>query len=559
MTKLTLKQIVWRVLVLALASLLVFTVLASAQNVRYGGTLKVVEPWGSFTRSSNPFPPAGGQKLPGTNSLVYEYLFFINNVTGEEVPVLGVSYTWSKGNLELTVKTRQGVLWSDGKPFSARDVAFTFNYLKKYPALDINGLWAKTEGLEQVKAVDDHTVVFSFSKVNTPLFRSIASQAIVPEHIWSKIDNPVTYVNENPIGTGPFLLKSSSPQSAIYVKNPNYWMKGRPYIDKVVYQAVKSNDTGLLMMLRDEADVSYLYIPDVVKTFVARNPKVHHYWWPVTNDNILYFNTAKKILDQPAFRKAVGMALDKDLMAKRVYYGAVSAADPSGIIPAQQGEWLDADLKAAYSYDPQGAKQVLQKAGFTWDAQGNLLGPNGETLPTFKILVGAGWTDYISMAQIISQNLTKLGIHTSIDQEPFSSYMASLMSGTYDTAICWGTGSGPTPYYFYYRELSPQFSASKIGENAASDYTRFTDPKVTQALAAYRATSDPVAQHKAITTIVRVVVSQVPFVPLNGRMHFLVYNESRFIGWPSAKNPYNDASAMEEIGALFMYLNVHLK
>ena len=323
MTKLALKQVAWRILVLALASLLVLTVLASAQDVRYGGTVKYVSAWGSLTPSSNPFL-AAGQKLPGTNAVVYEYLFFVNEVTGEEVPVLGVSYTWSEDNLKLTVKTRQGVVWTDGKPFSAQDVAFTFNYLQKYPALDLSGLWAKGQGLKQVEAVDDQTVVFTFSKVNTPLFPDIASQAIVPEHIWSKIDDPVTYVNEKPVGTGPFLLESSSIQSAIYVKNLNYWMKDRPYIDKVVFEAVKSNDTALLMMLRDEVDFSFVYIPDVGNTFVAKNPEIHKYWWPVTNDNILYLNTAKKTLDQPAFRKAVAMALDKELMAKRVYYGVRS-------------------------------------------------------------------------------------------------------------------------------------------------------------------------------------------------------------------------------------------
>ena len=544
-------------LVVVLAWTLLAATAAAAQEVKYGGMLRVVQPWGTMVNNGNPFLPAG-QNMPATLSAIYESLFYINPTSGKETPLLGVSYRWSADALKLTVQTRQGVTWNDGRPFSARDVAFTFNYIKQHPVADLTGIWSG--GLESVVATDDHTVVFTFSKPNTPLFYYIATLPIVPEHIWSTVEDPAAFTNQQPVGTGPFMVKSFTPQSMTVVKNPNYWMKGRPYIDGITFQAVDSNTTVLLMMLRGEADFTYAFLPDPERSFVARNPAVHKYWWPVINTNILYVNTAKPPFDNAAFRRAMAMAIDKQALSEKAYYGVAAPADPTGIVPAQVDEWLEPSVRSrAYSYDPEGARALLARAGFKWNAAGDLLAPDGSKLPTFKILVGAGWTDFITMAQIISQNLERLGIHTVIDQQPWNSYITSLMSGTYDTAISWGTGGGPTPYYLYYQEFSPEFSAERIGDTAQSNWARFVRPEITQALRRYRETSDRAVQKEAINTIARIVLDEVPFIPLTNRTNFLDYNESRFTGWPSAENPYNAGEASDQLGALLMYVNVHLK
>ena len=119
------------------ALLFVSTTFAQPQT---GGTVRVARSSGSYTNNSNPFGTAG-QNLPST-ALVYEPLFFVNTVTGELTPILGTSYKWSQDNLTLTIKTREGVQWSDGEPFSAQDVAFTFDYMKEHPELDTTGVWS---------------------------------------------------------------------------------------------------------------------------------------------------------------------------------------------------------------------------------------------------------------------------------------------------------------------------------------------------------------------------------------------------------------------------------
>ncbi|WP_324717415.1 ABC transporter substrate-binding protein [Carboxydochorda subterranea] len=547
----------WITLAVALTLVGVVATGGLAQEAKRGGTLQVVMPWGTMVYNGNPFLP-GGQNMPATMATIYEGLYYINETNGQERPRLGVSYQWSADNLRLTVKTRQGVLWSDGKPFSAKDVAFTFNYIKQHPAADLAAVWKG--GLERVETTDDHTVVFTFSSPNTPLWYYLAMVPIVPEHVWSKVDDPMSFTNREPVGTGPFVLKSFTPQSMTVVRNPRYWMEGRPYIDAITYRAVDSNTTVLLMMLRNEADVTYTFFPDPAKSFAARDPAVHKFWWPVNNTNILYLNTAKEPFNDSRFRKAVAMALDRQAMAERAYYGVVKPAHPTGIVPGQVGQWIDPSLeKQAFQYDPAGARQLLQQAGFRWNSAGDLLGPDGKKLPALRILVGSGWTDFITMAQIISQNLAAIGIETVIDQQPWNSYITSLMSGTYDMAISWGSGTGPTPYYLYYMEFSPEFSGAKIGDTATSNWARFTDPAITEALARYRRTSDRSQQKQAIETIAGIVLDKVPFIPLTERTNFLDYNESRFTGWPSADDPYNGGDPPDGIGAVWMFLNVHLK
>ncbi len=542
-------------LVVAVTALL-FSVPVLAQDVQPGGIIRVARSSGSYTNNSNPFGTAG-QNLPST-PLIYEPLFFVNGVTGEEVPLLGTSYEWSEDNLTLTVKTREGVQWSDGEPFSAQDVAFTFNYIKKYPELDTTGIWAL--GVESVEAPDDTTVVFTFSEPNTPLFNDIVGRTIAPEHIWASIADPVQETNENPVGTGPFLLESFAPQLIKTVKNPNYWLAGQPYVDGVTWQVTNSNQATLLLLLQNQADYAYNQIPNVEQTYNARDPETYVSWWPVNNDNILYLNTLKAPFDDPAFRNAVARAINKDDAAAKAYAGTtIAAANPTGIIPAQQEEWLDASLQEpAYSFDPDAARAMLEEAGYSFDSD-TLLGKDGQPLPAFNILVGAGWTDFITMAQVISQNLQAIGIRSSIQQENWGSYSRGLQSGTYDMAISWGWRSGSTPYYLYNGSLSPEFSADEIGEIADSNMSRFTDPTVTEALKTFRQSSDRAVQKEAINQIAQVVVEQVPYVPVTDRVNFSNFNLSTFTGWPSPENPYTDGGPDDSVAGLLMFREVYLK
>ncbi|ULH17137.1 ABC transporter substrate-binding protein (plasmid) [Deinococcus sp. KNUC1210] len=525
---------------------------ASAQSPKTTFTVVRSDQWGA--QNLNPFSP-GSQHLLPTNSAIYETLFFVNSLNGKVVPVLGTKYTWSKDSKTLTVTTRSGVKWTDGQAFNASDAAFTFNYLKQYPALDTSGLWKS--GLTSVTAPNPTTLVFSFSAPNTPVFQYISNTPIVPQHLWKDVKDPATFTNPKPVATGPFIFDSSSQQAIRVLKNPNYWMKGQPYVDAVVWVSTSSNDAALLKLLSGDVDYGYVGISDP-KGYAAKGPN-NTYWWPTNNINFLYFNTVKAPFNDPAFRRAVAQAINTKDVALKAYAGAVPAASPSSIFPTQQADWLPASAKASLpTFDPAAADAALTAAGYKKNAQGVRLGKDGSPLPTYKILVGAGWTDFITMAQVVGDNLKKVGINTSIDQQAWGSYSGGLQTGSYDMGISWGWGNGSSPYYTFNAAFSPDFSAP-VGKTAPSNLSRYTNPAITAALKSFSTTSDAAIQKKAMSTIITTVLKDMPWVPLTDRTQFALFNTSRFTGFPSAANPYNDASPDDTSGARLMYLNVKPK
>jgi peptide/nickel transport system substrate-binding protein len=102
-------------------------------------------------------------------------------MTGEWVPWLAVEYQWKENNKILEMKTRKNVHWSDGAPFTAHDVVFTSQIKKQFRALDTRNSW---EYLDKVIATSDSTVTFTFKRTYVPGFDALATQAIVPKHIW---------------------------------------------------------------------------------------------------------------------------------------------------------------------------------------------------------------------------------------------------------------------------------------------------------------------------------------------------------------------------------------
>jgi len=524
--------------------------------VTTGGTLKVEMPWGTLPDNFNPLTSQGSQ-AGGTLSCLYEQLFYFNPATSKLSYVLASSYKWSNKNLTLVVNTRPGVKWSDGKSFSAADVAFTFNYVKANQSIDVNGIWSGTT-LKSVTATGTNQVTFKFSKPDTPAIVIFAAQFIVPQHIWSSISDPATAANTDPVGTGPFTMDSYSPTTIVFKKNPNYWMAGHPYIDQVLMTAVKSNDTALLDLINDNIQYTYDAITNPAKTYAAKNPAVLKYWWPVTNDNFLVFNTTKAPYNDAAFRKALAFGLNTTLIAQRAYFGAIPAstgAAETGAIPGQVPSWIDEKpLKSLeWTYNVSKAKSALAAAGYKLKG-GKLTMPNGKSIPKQTILIGGpGWTDYITIAQMISQELKVLGIDSSVVQAPWATYSGNLPAGKFDMAVtwAWGAAGGPSPYFIYFYNFAKSQIAGK------TNMSRYTSKTIEKALATYAQSSDPKVQKTQIQSIAQDVMTNVPVIPITARTNYFDYNATDFVGWPSNKNPYNAGEAPDNPGGKLVLINIH--
>ncbi len=513
--------------------------ITNAASGTTGATFTVAQPWGTIPDNFNPYAPSGSN-APGTKSCVYQSLYYINAATGVQTPLLATGYKWSTNNLVLTVTTRSGVTWSDGTAFSAADVAFTFNFLKANPALDVNGIW--TSPLKSVVASGPNTVVFTFSKPDTPEAVAILYGTdgqptdILPQHIWSTVTDPATYTDTSPVGTGPFTMSSFSATSVTYVKNPTYYETSKPSIGSVVFNSVDSDTTAELELENGSIDMSYDYITDSAKTFVAKNPSQNVSFWPAVSANYLYMNDAKAPFNDVAFRKAVAEDMNTKFIAERAYFGALLPATggaESAVTGPQVPEWFSSSLKGLeYSYSVKKARATLKAAGYKWSKSGQLESKSGKALPKMTVLIGGpGWTDYISAADNISNELKSIGIDTTVVQEPYSTYANDLDRGLYTFAESWGNGNNSTPYYQYYYMFDPSESAP-IGKVATSDWERFTSPVITKALATYSGTSSLSVQKSAMATIEKTVLTDVPLVPLTGRGDWLDYQTGSFSGLP---------------------------
>src|SRR6185437_12740793 len=153
----------------------------------------------TWTNNFNPYFDATSNVIASSEGLIYEPLLFFNEFTAQYTGMLASSYSVSSDGKQITFTLRQGVQWSDGKPFTSADVLFTFNMLKKYSGLDVNGLWTLPI-ISGVSAPDANTVVVTLASANNDALFAIGDQTwIVSQHVWSTIGDPTNYADTSPV------------------------------------------------------------------------------------------------------------------------------------------------------------------------------------------------------------------------------------------------------------------------------------------------------------------------------------------------------------------------
>ncbi|WP_438024714.1 ABC transporter substrate-binding protein [Sorangium sp. So ce233] len=509
----------------------------SAQAGGAKGATKFVtisrEQQASWVRNFNPLLAEGSVRFP-TLAGIYEPMIVYNTMKGEFMPWLATKYEWSDGNKKLTFTIRSEVKWSDGQPFSAKDVAFTFGLLKKFPATDLTGVW---KFVESVEAKND-TVEFILKEPNVPGLSYIGHQPIVPEHKWKDVADPVTFSNENPVATGPF-TEVKTFQNQIYElgKNPHYWQKGKPAVEGLRFPAYPGNDQANLALINGEVDWAGNFVPDIDKTYVSKDPQNNHYWFPLVGGTVtLYPNATKKPFDDIKVRKAISMAIDRAQIAKIAVNGYTVGADATGLDDAysrwrnekavQAGDWT--------TYDVAKANALLDEAGYAKGSDG-IRAKDGKPLK-FDINVVTGWSDWVRAVQITTQNLKAVGIEATLKTYDFSAFFEALQKGTFDMSMGW-TNTEPTPFNFY-RDLMATEFVKPVGEMTARNWHRFGAKEADPLFKQFTAATDPAEQKRIIDELQMIFVQQVPVIPLFKNPSWGEYSTKRFVGWPSKENPY---------------------
>ena len=369
---------------------------------------------------------------------------------------LAEKWSWQDNFRNLVFFLRKGVKWHDGQPFTSKDVKFTFDMLREAPdspaKLRINPRKDWYSNIEAVEAPDQYTVVFRLKRPQPSLLLMLASgyTPVYAAHV------PPADYRSNCVGTGPFKVKEwRKGESVEFVKNSDYFIKGRPYLDGLKYYVILERSTRQAAIQAGKLDVSFpgettktaaeqlkKAVPQLVITPFSQN----------VADNII-MNMKKPPFDNLKVRLAVSHAIDRRALVQAVHQGG--AVIGAGLAPKPWGFWglAEKDLVGLPGYGAKAAeekalaKKLMAEVGFSAQK------PLKVEIATRAIAV------YVDMASFVVNELKQVGIEATLKQIDTAQWHATATRGDYQIGANL-TGVGPDDpdanYYENYACGSPR-------------------------------------------------------------------------------------------------------
>jgi peptide/nickel transport system substrate-binding protein len=399
-----------------------------------GGKLVIAQR--SEPRTFNPVT-AIDQNSQGVIARMMADLVHINRATQKTEPALAKSWTISKDGTQITLKLRHGLRFSDGAPFDADDVLFSFKvYLDEKVRSPQRDLLTIADKPMTVEKIDAYTVRFTFPAPYSSAERAFDSVAILPRHLLEKDyqegkiaqDWTLNTSPEKIVGLGAFRLKQVVPGDRIVMeRNPYYWKidsKGQrlPYLDEITFVAVPTQDA---QVIRFQAGESQIISGLSADNFTALEPqqKARHFQLydagPGLEYNFLMFNLnddtegrlpeiarKQKWFRDVRFRQAVSAAIDRQGIVRLVYHNR-AAALATHVNPGNK-QWFNTAIPAPMRSLPK-ARELLKAAGFSWKPDGTLVDAGGQPVE-FTILVSSSNTQRVQIATLVQDDLKQVGI-----------------------------------------------------------------------------------------------------------------------------------------------------
>ncbi|MDI3317778.1 MAG: ABC transporter substrate-binding protein [Bacillota bacterium] len=416
-------------------------------------------------------------------------------------PDLATSWEPAKDGLSWTFHLRSGVKWHDGQPFTADDVAYTFNQIVLNPKLAANGA-SYFKAVQEVTAVDPTTVVFHLKRPFAALPAYLAYNAgILPRHIFAGKDpwSLTSFNKEHPVGTGPFKLQSFTPgQDVVLVRNPDYF-GGAPHLDRLVFKVLPDANAQIAQALSGEIGIFTLDDKaSVDRIKAARNlvvrpeTQVQFYWLALNQENPLFRDVR--------VRQAMLYAIDRPAVIQAVERGYAQVAN-APISPALKA-YYDPGLASLYPYDPAKARQLLAEAGWKETGADGILVKDGKP---FRFTLDVGLKgDVQPVSQLVQQYLRKVGIDAQLNSMEWNAFIQKdVVQRNYDATINWWV-------YPADPDVLPFFisSAAKTGNNIPG----YKDPKLDQLLIRGEQTTDPQSRVEVYRQLQAYMAETLPYV-----------------------------------------------
>jgi peptide/nickel transport system substrate-binding protein len=507
----------------------------------------------------NPFAPdANHQNGPG---LFYEPLYYYSAFANKEIPWLAESYQYNADFTSLTIKTRAGINWSDGQPFSAKDVAFTITESAKQGAKIKFGSDVATF-LKDASATDDNTVVVNF-KVPAPKFMYMMTYKydlglyMVPQHIFSQSTDWSTFTafdltKDWPVTTGPWKVVFSSPDQKIIDRRADWWavkaglVKAMPAVQRIVYLPFPGETQTAQAHITNTIDSSLDMRPNTIKQILAQNPKIVSWtgnnppygytdWWPTS----LYVDTTKAPWSDKDLRWAVSYSLDRQQLIDVAFNGASTLTQlplPSAeAYPGLKPFWDAAkpllDQYPTNEYNLDKAAALLQGKGYTKGSDGFWADANGH----LKLEIG-GWAVFDDVGPVMAEQLKKGGIDATYVHPP--DMITRFQQGDYQ-GMLFGHGGSVNADPYDTMKLYQSSSLAIPGGHSVnfSKWKNDAYDKIVDEMAVTQSTDQP----KLLDQFKRAMalwLPELPDIPFQQWYHRIPYNTTYWSGWPGKDTAY---------------------
>jgi peptide/nickel transport system substrate-binding protein len=454
---------------------------------------------GGDSTSLDPITSTEGETFKVTQN-IFETLVTYGEQDTTLHPGLAEKWDVSPDGLTYTFHLRQGIKFHDGTDFNADAVVFNFDRWMngdsdKFPYYTMFGGYKKDAGhiIKEVKAVDDHTVQFVLKRPQAPFLKNLAMSPFgisSPTAVKKYGDS----YREHPVGTGPFKFVEWKQNDRITVeKNPDYWQKGLPKLNKIIFRVIPENTARLNALSNGEIDVMD-GLNNSDETTVKANDKLQIIKRPSMNVGYLGFTVTRKPFDNKLVRQALNYAIDKKAIIASFYGGqALEAKNP--MPPSIEG--YD-DAVDAYPYDLDKAKKLLAEAGY----------PNGFSMDLWAMPVARPYMpEGMKVAEVIQESFSKIGVKAKIQSVDWATYLQKATKGEFDAFMLGWTGDNGDADNFLYTLLDKD----SIGSN---NYSYYSNNQLHDILIKAQTESDQVKRNDLYKQAQVIIHDDAPWVPL---------------------------------------------
>ncbi len=529
--------------------------------------------WGS---PSNWNPVSGAPSWPldadDGRVLLYETLFAFNMLTDELEPLLATDYEW-EDELTLAVNLDEKAYFQDEEPVTADDVVYTFEFADRYPT-GYSDAW---EYLDSVEAVDETTVQFNLNpdNPNTMMVEHfLGFTYILPEHIFSDLEEEKdqdigeirSWVNEEPVGSGPYQLRDYTDQIIVLEKYDNYWGVenwGEPVPQYIAHPIYESNEAGNLAFEDGQIDMSQQFIPQVWE--MTLNPELETYTWfeetpyyyPMGIPTLI-INTQESPMDDPAFRRALAHAIDYERIAQLAMTRYSETANSSMILPEEEPYDQDRVDEHGWEHDPDKAEEILQEAGYTKGHDGMYMTPDGEPIGPLTAECPYGWSDWMVALQIVAENARDVGINVVAEFPEAPVWEERMQYGDFDFALeqPFG-GASPAKPWIEFRNSIFSEGVPERGEMTLRNWGRYRNEEVDELIAEIPVTRDREKQLELYAELDIKFMEEAPAIPLMYRPDvFHTWTERYWTNFPTQDNPYAPPQIATDGAAIRTLFNI---